>query len=270
MAIEENNDFLNQKKEHKTTEKPVRKIQSETTGKSVGAKKGFEVPVMTRTLNEKEKADTRKKYEFVINKVKQIEKREIDEKYKAYKELNDYSRRCLIATNYWRVMWGSGFIDVPTQDVRFWFYFDVKCFEDAPYWQKIKKPEFEERNRLEAEAEQKILSEKTANVKDADVKKTEPAPEPEKIIEPEKKEPEVVAKKKEDEMLIEENKDFLSQKQEHPVYPKRENKTEKKKGQKEKQDSELKSENTEPEQKKKPQPKGKGKNKNDDTQYNLF
>lgn len=260
MALDTNSDFLNQKKDSNEI-KPKAKKHTEKKKKDSNS-----VLVFSRILSESEKINTREKYDFVISKIKQIENREIDEKYKEYKSLNDYSKNCLVATNYWRIMWGKAFIDVPPQDVRFWFYFNVRCFDDALRWQKTRKPEFEEKNRCEEE-KHKLLDEKNNNVKDSN-----PINEPVTEVK-------IVSEKKEEDMPIEENKDFLNQKQEHPTYLKKEKpdiKNEEENNNtvlKTNIEPELKPETkakSEPEKNKKNQ-KSKTKTKpNDDTQYNLF
>jgi hypothetical protein len=94
-------------------------------------------------LTEEEKIKLREKYEFTIQKIRDIERREIDTEYIRYNALLDYERSCLIATNYWIVMAGKNFIDVPTKDIRFWKYFDEKCFDIAQLKFKINlKPNF--------------------------------------------------------------------------------------------------------------------------------
>lgn len=106
------------------------------------------------------------------------------------------------------------FVPVPLSDGHFWYYFNENCFIDCDNFQRRKKMEKEEK-LFKIDDEFKTT-------------KTEPEPKKELTIEPEKaieikKEPEIInSEKKEDEMPIEENKDFLSQKQEHPKYDKEE------------------------------------------------
>ena len=131
-----------------------------------------------RTITEEEKVKTREKYERTLQKIKQYENREIDKEYTEYDKLNDYSRQCLISTNYFRVLWGNNFIDVPTQDLRFWFYFNYNCFDLASEWQRVRKPDFVEKNRRDTEREQLLLDENKNNeIKVIDtVVKIEPEP----------------------------------------------------------------------------------------------
>jgi hypothetical protein len=101
-----------------------------------------------------EKAELREKYNYTILKIKEIEKRDIDTEYTHYNSLLDYERKCLIATNYWRVMGRLNFIDVPVKDIRFWTYFDQRCFELAEYKYRI-TPNFNPINiRISEEVEQ--------------------------------------------------------------------------------------------------------------------
>jgi len=109
------------------------------------------------------------------------------------------------------------FVPVPPQDLHFWYYFNETCFVECDAFQRRKKME-----------EQDRINNKLFNIED---KKTEPEiKEPEPVIEkvPEQiiektPEPELnkEVEKKEDEMPMEENKDFLKEKQEHPKYEKR-------------------------------------------------
>lgn len=50
-------------------------------------------------------------------------------KYPEYNALCDYHRRCLVATNYWRVINGEKPISVPPEDAYYYKYFDPRCFE---------------------------------------------------------------------------------------------------------------------------------------------
>jgi hypothetical protein len=55
-----------------------------------------------------------------------------------YHALSPYHRKCLIATNYWRVMNGEKITEVPESDIRYHKYFDKNCYELAKGYQ-IKK-----------------------------------------------------------------------------------------------------------------------------------
>jgi hypothetical protein len=136
--------------------------------------------------------------------------------YSAYKKLNDYDRYCLLGNNYWNIMNGDydRVTSVPTQDLHFWFYFNETCFVECDGFQRRKKAEAEERRKnevLRIDDEFKVEPKKELKIEPEPIIEIKPEPEL-------NKEPEKIA-----EMPIEENKDFLKEKQEHPVYPKREN-----------------------------------------------
>jgi hypothetical protein len=63
----------------------------------------------------------------------------LKDKYPEYFALTEYQRKCLVATNYWRVLNGMTFIEVPEQDTHFHKYFDYRCFD--LYKQKLKLQE---------------------------------------------------------------------------------------------------------------------------------
>lgn len=81
--------------------------------------------------------------------------------YSEYKALNINQLRSLDATNYWRIMNGDSFINVPLNDNHFWYYFNEKCFELAERHQESTK-EFKEQKRKREEFEllQKLEAEK--------------------------------------------------------------------------------------------------------------
>jgi len=59
-------------------------------------------------------------------------------KYTEYYQLSEYQRRCLPATNYFRVLNGQHEILVPPSDTHYHKYFDKRCYELAPQYQKLK------------------------------------------------------------------------------------------------------------------------------------
>ncbi len=73
--------------------------------------------------------------------------------YSEYKALNDNHLKSLDATNYWRVMDGMSFINVPLKDNHFWHYFDERCFGLAKQHQ-ISTKDFKEQKRVREEFEQ--------------------------------------------------------------------------------------------------------------------
>jgi hypothetical protein len=60
--------------------------------------------------------------------------------YREYEKLNDYQKKCLSATNYWRVMSGLKEIKVPAEDVDYYKYFNRSCFDK--YNKKVKYAKF--------------------------------------------------------------------------------------------------------------------------------
>ena len=53
------------------------------------------------------------KYEVVNNEIVDMDK--IKEQYPEYFALSNYHKKCLVATNYWRVINGKPIIEVPLQ-----------------------------------------------------------------------------------------------------------------------------------------------------------
>ncbi len=49
--------------------------------------------------------------------------------YDEYHKLPAYQKKCLSATNYWRVMNGMKEIKVPAEDVNYYKYFNKSCYE---------------------------------------------------------------------------------------------------------------------------------------------
>jgi hypothetical protein len=49
--------------------------------------------------------------------------------YSEYNSLNDYEKKTLCATNYWRVINGKEVIPVPDSDEHYKKYFDKRCYE---------------------------------------------------------------------------------------------------------------------------------------------
>jgi len=123
------------------------------------------------------------------------------DKYPEYYALNEYDRRCLVANNYFRVLYGDKTIEVPPSDKHYEKYFDYRCYDRARGYQQLKKRE------AEFNVMYKKLTEKTINydegngkpigdvkievkvdeIKDViNVKKEEPEPIKQNIV-PEKK-----------------------------------------------------------------------------------
>lgn len=176
------------------------------------------------------------------------------EKYPEYYALCEYDRRCLVANNYWRVMYGMPIIEVPPSDTHYYKYFDKKCYDRYSEYQKQKKREAEYNNMLlnyRKQTETKLIN-------DENIEQNGDVVVEDKIIETKDN----VVIKREEEMPIEENKNFLNEKQEHPIYPKPEKKVEIKK----EPVTEIKKEVSE----KKNSKKDKGSDKNNNEQISLF
>ena len=138
------------------------------------------------------------------------------EKYPEYYALCEYDRRCLVANNYWRVMYGMPIIEVPPSDTHYYKYFDKKCYDRYSEYQKQKKREAEYNNMLlnyRKQTETKLIN-------DENIEQNGDVVVENKII----KTKDNVVIKREEEMPIEENNNFLNEKQEHPIYPKPEKK----------------------------------------------
>lgn len=67
------------------------------------------------------------KYEVVNNEIVDMDK--IKEQYPEYFALSNYHKKCLVATNYWRVINGKPIIEVPLQYAYYYKYFDKRCYE---------------------------------------------------------------------------------------------------------------------------------------------
>jgi hypothetical protein len=190
------------------------------------AKKEVTINQLRFVLSENQKKELIIKHER-IRKIlldKKIVKNEKQlNNYSEYKKLSDYERYCLLGNNYWLIMNGEydRFTCVPIEDLHFWHYFNETCFIECDAFQIRKKENEEERRKNEVlkiddefkiEPKEKIIEPEQA----VEIKKE---PEPEPIIEI-KPEPETI--KLTEEMPMEENNDFLKEKQEHPKYDKKE------------------------------------------------
>lgn len=102
------------------------------------------------------------------------------ENYSKYKSLNDYDKFTLVADNYWHVMNGNHnrYVNVPINDLRFWFYFNESCFERCGSFQRLKKIENEELAKAQKEyQDEKIdfeIKDNVEPVKKIIEKETEP------------------------------------------------------------------------------------------------
>lgn len=60
---------------------------------------------------------------------KERQKKLYEEKYSVYLSLTEYQRKCLVATNYHRVLQGLDYIEVPPEDTNYYKSFDKGCFQ---------------------------------------------------------------------------------------------------------------------------------------------
>lgn len=149
--MELNNDFLKQKNESHVPSPP-----NDSRIKPIEVKVARPTIQKPLSKEEIEKLNSEKR-ERVI-KLAGIKK---TSDYSEYKSLNINQVRSLDATNYWRVMNGDSFINVPIQDNHFWHYFDERCFGLAERHIESTK-DFREQNRKREELEllQKLEAEK--------------------------------------------------------------------------------------------------------------
>ena len=149
--MELNNDFLSQKNHTHVDSPPndsrIKPIEVKITNQ----------PIQKSLSKEEIEKLNQEKRERVI-KLAGIKK---TSDYSEYKALNINQLRSLDATNYWRIMNGDSFINVPLNDNHFWYYFNEKCFELAERHQESTK-EFKEQKRKREELEllQKLEAEK--------------------------------------------------------------------------------------------------------------
>jgi len=149
------------------------------------------------------------------------------EAYPDYYALTPYQRRCLVATNYWNVMYGNKIVEVPPTDEHYHKYFDKMCYDRYYEYQKQKKREAEydamiKRHREESDLRNNKVSNELLVVENIIKPEENEKPNRVAIIEDKVAEVKIDVIAKKEEMPIEENKNFLEEKREHPVYPKRE------------------------------------------------
>jgi hypothetical protein len=70
------------------------------------------------------------------------------DKYPEYYSLTEYQRKCLVATNYFRVLNGEYEIPVPPSDEHYFKYFNNNCYEKATLYKEMKKRELEFKNNF--------------------------------------------------------------------------------------------------------------------------
>lgn len=128
--MQPNNDFFKERGENKKNvyvsgKSPVLKINTPSKSK----------PAATPKISEEEK-----------------------NRFPEYYALNEYSRKCLASTNYWRVMNGQKEIPVPESDLVYHKYFDKRCYKLKDAYQKkqeLNKLELSSR-KLEIKPEEEI------------------------------------------------------------------------------------------------------------------
>jgi hypothetical protein len=74
-----------------------------------------------------------------LNEAKVKSDKSDKEKYALYYSLDVNKKKCLDATNYWRVMSGLKEIPVPESDKNYHNYFDKRCYDLCEQYQKMKK-----------------------------------------------------------------------------------------------------------------------------------
>ncbi len=145
-----NQDFLSQKNESHIPIPPKGTLvtPNENQKKQFEAKRTESAPVQKKLTNEQIEVLNSQKRDSVI--VLAGIKKASD--YSEYKALDDNQLKSLDATNYWRVMDGMSFINVPLKDNHFWHYFDERCFGLAKQHQ-ISTKDFKEQKRIREEFE---------------------------------------------------------------------------------------------------------------------
>lgn len=149
--MELNNDFLSQKNH---THTPITPNDSRIKPIEVKVVK----PTVQKPLSKEEIEKLNSEKRDKVIKLAVIKK---TSDYSEYKALNDNQLKSLDSTNYWRVMNGDSFINVPLTDNHFWYYFDERCFGLAKLHQERTK-DFKEQKRQREESEllQKLEAEK--------------------------------------------------------------------------------------------------------------
>jgi hypothetical protein len=140
--MELNNDFLSQKNH---THTPITPNDSRIKPIEVKLAK----PTIQKPLSKEEIEKLNQEKRERVIKLFGIKK---VSDYSEYKALNINQLRSLDATNYWRVMNGQSFINVPINDNHFWHYFNEKCFELAERHQESTK-DFKEQKIKREEVE---------------------------------------------------------------------------------------------------------------------
>ncbi len=143
--MEINKDFFNQKETHPVYEKKAVKTYTPPVAddsKKPAPKK--KQPVEFKVSDAQAKACAVKQMEvFKILGDSGLSQHDLTD-YSEYEALQDFHKLSLPATNYWRIMNLQPFINVPTTDIHFWYYFDPRCFTIKEEYQRVKKIEREQ------------------------------------------------------------------------------------------------------------------------------
>lgn len=189
-----NQDFLSQKNDSHIPIPPNGTLvkPNETQVKQFQPKRTEAAPIKRKLTKQEIEVCNSEKRDMVII-LANIEK---PSDYSVYRKLNDNQLKSLDATNYWRVMDGMPFINVPLNDSHFWHYFNERCFSLAEKHQ-IATKDFKEQKRIREEFELLKKSE-SANLTQKPVKENKVSdwlnkdlkgiPEPSKNIPPQNKE----------------------------------------------------------------------------------
>ncbi len=98
-------------------EKPTAPVKSQTKKTSVKQEKKSEKKIESKPETEVNKADASS------NLIKNDK-----DPFAHYNSLSKYMKKCLVATNYWRVMNGMEIIEVPPEYEYYHKRFDKRCF----------------------------------------------------------------------------------------------------------------------------------------------
>lgn len=145
-----NNDFLNQKNHTHIDSPPnqsrIKPIEVKTTK-----------PKINKPLSKEELEKLNHQKRELVLKLAGIKK---TSDYSEYNSLNINQRNSIDCTNYWRVMNGQPFINVPISDFNFWYYFDERCFGLAERFQSSTKEAREQKLKREEEELVRLSQEK--------------------------------------------------------------------------------------------------------------
>jgi len=136
VAITPNNDFLKSSDDNnRLLNEPAKPKANAPIEKPVSQTKNpfgsGDVKNKNKSFKTKDELKKEKKYEQHFDLEKGM--------YPEYSDLSAYHRKCLPATNYWKIMNGEPEIKVPAWDTDYHKYFDKKCYAMAKDFQDAKK-----------------------------------------------------------------------------------------------------------------------------------